>query len=278
MRKHKKQFDLNTGDIIYYARNYFVLGLIEGKIECLPLNIGTKKHIQEFNRDVLEKIDYTQKVILDLDATDIHYLTSLDKDFTKCALDNYNLYRLRQQIVKRGAVVLVRGQLHYIYSEEGQDFVAFQLQNKYSDKLELIIINGKTYYINFGKIINISKKEEIEIKNLASEDEMIKIRNLKKSYFENADMSDSVRVRNLKVCRENLKPGTEFKLRDNEDSLVVMRIDGKLVTYINQIYLDSMMNFQSSTTIKFIDSILDASKETREGNKEKIKTLLYTYK
>ena len=276
MKKNKKQHIVNMGDVIYFAKNYIVLERKNGKLKCLPLNISLKN--DKFNQTFLEHIDYTNEVILDLNQMDIHYLITLNNEFVNLVIENYELYKQRKQTVERGALVLARGQLHYIYSEEGQEFIAFKLQKKYSEKLEPIVINEKTYYIDFSKTVNINKKEDFDIKNLASNEEMINIRNLKRNYFGSNDVEESTRISNLKVCKENLKTGSVFKLKDNNDMLVVIRVDGRLVTYINQIYLDAVLDFQNNTDLKCIDVILDTSEYTREINKEKIKTLIDAYK
>ncbi len=95
---------------------------------------------------------------------------------------NSNLIRFNEPIyLEIGDVVLKNNISYYIYSEDNVNICGFKIQKKKNgkQKLEKIRINRKTYYTNFKEFKTINRNDVIDITNIASEEEVIKIFNKK---------------------------------------------------------------------------------------------------
>lgn len=169
---------LQCGDIIMNNNiNYLIIDILENKLVCIPLNIN----IQDLKFENFKNLDYSK----------IIYLQKNNKYKIKSNVtDNTLLYVLKKQkeyiencknkkVTQRGSIIHKENKYYYIYGEEGQDWLIFEINNNQNG--EKIILNKQIFYTNY-KSTKINKKDNFETNFLAFPDEIEKIKEQKKSY------------------------------------------------------------------------------------------------
>lgn len=83
--------------------------------------------------------------------------------------------------IETGDVIQHNDKLYYVYSEDNVNIYCFEIhkKRKENEKMDNIIINRKTYYTNFKELRTFNRNDNIEINNIAYENEIFEILNKK---------------------------------------------------------------------------------------------------
>lgn len=90
----------------------------------------------------------------------------------------------KQNECSRGTIIKNQDKIYYIYGEEGQEWLVFQVLDEKQNNTQCIRINTKEFYTRFSKKMTLSKKDakNYTIVTKAKELEMDEIKKQKKSY------------------------------------------------------------------------------------------------
>ena len=125
-----------------------------------------KKHMYKLLRKIYSILKSTdeQKALF-------HKLQAGDMVWAKMPLTNKELKK------NVGDVIVKNNTQYYIYEEDNIFIYCLKIQKKKKEKLKAIIINRKTYYINFKDKISFRRNEKMKILNIANSDEILMIEN-----------------------------------------------------------------------------------------------------
>ena len=197
-----KNFNLpaQVGDIIYYrGSKYIIVSKQNKQIACVFLGNFTKNYKLEDFR----KLDYA-KVTIFLECAGYNILDSVNNKILQYVLNKYNEYLKREKnkmTIGRGSVIVIDNKPYYLYGEEGQSWLLFEIVYEKIDGFAKIIVQGNKFYTDFNSTIKINKKEVYDNLLQATEDEIKEIKIIRKN------CSKSVKV-------ENKQPEITFKIGD----------------------------------------------------------------
>jgi len=171
---------LSNGDIINVNEiNYIVIDITETSMVCMPIY----KDYKSLNLKDIVNLDYSRVVTLDI-KTKYQYLNTLSNDLFKILLKSqkeYIDYCIKEKYPKRGSVILKDNKYFYIFGEEGQYWLIFEIFSNENSKQSCITIKGNDFYTEY-KGYKLNKKENFDILLLAKDDEMDKIKESKKNF------------------------------------------------------------------------------------------------
>jgi len=171
---------ISSGDIIRIKnRNYVVINVKENVVECVRLKSN------EFNIkiDDLRYLDYGNLFEFNINDS-IEYKATLNSTLLAYIKKRGKEYRKNcenQTITQRGSIILKNEKLYYVYGEEGQKWLIFEISKKCSNLSDEITIKRSTYYTEYYSK-QIDKKDEFETVYCAFPEEIDEIRNNKKTY------------------------------------------------------------------------------------------------
>ena len=151
------RFPFQIGDIIIKNNNkYIIVDINDNKLFCIPLKVSTK----DLKFTDFKSLDYSKLTIFDKN-NNYKILNIVDNKIIMYVLNEYKKYlnNLKNiNITQRGSVIKKGNKFYYIYGEEGQDWLIFEIsENKFEDA-EQLIINNKKFYTDFSKVLKINKK------------------------------------------------------------------------------------------------------------------------
>lgn len=178
-------FPIQVGDIVNYDhQSFIVLDNNDKNIICVPL----KNHLDYKNNTNLEvtnfiNIDFSKSISLEINS-DIKYVNTVNN---KCLQNILTLFQKyinnckNMQTTQRGSIIFKDNKYYYIYGEEGQDWLVFEINKKGSQNASQLEIGNTKYHTNFEES-KISKKDSFTNIYLCLDEEKDKIKNIRKKY------------------------------------------------------------------------------------------------
>lgn len=129
-------------------------------------------------------INNIESKYIQLDEIDIKKIEKrLSIEFNR---ENKEITRFDKSIyINVGDVIVKNNTQYYIYEEDNIFIYCLKIQKKKKEKLKAIIINRKTYYINFKDKISFRRNEKMKIINIANSDEILMIENQMNDFKKN---------------------------------------------------------------------------------------------
>ena len=96
--------------------------------------------------------------------------------------ENHKVLKFNKAIyIEAGDVIVYNEKLYYAYTDDNVNIYCFEIHKKRKDNQEYmkIIINRKTYYADFKALKVINRKNNLEINNIAYDNEVLEILNQK---------------------------------------------------------------------------------------------------
>lgn len=173
---------IQTGDIVnVYNKNFIVIDCINNYILCLPLKSNYK-----FNPQIiLNDLDFANAVCFEINHN-INYVNTVDTKSLMVILKRYKKYInhcKNVNITQRGSVIFLHDKYYYVYGDDGQDWLVFQIIKENILESEKIKIGNKLYYTNY-RDERIRKIDSFDNIYLCSEEEKNTIKKMRKSYRE----------------------------------------------------------------------------------------------
>lgn len=166
------------GDVIIYKDRQFII--IDINEELTILDINNIKLKRKLDIDKVNKLDYSKMLKISKNS-DIKFRgTVSDKVLNRvlCNKERYFKYLEDLKIIQRGSIIESKNKYYYIFGEEGQEWMTFELKKSGTNEIE---INNITYYTDF-KEIRLSKKKDYNILYLCNEEEKNNLKKLRKEY------------------------------------------------------------------------------------------------
>lgn len=263
----KYNIPIEAGDIIEKSNSwYLILYFNENKkAVCLPLlrykteetiNIGGRDYNVDFNEIVILNSIKKAKRIGFVDS-DMQIPSLLGK------IEKYLKYWEEFYTIKRGSLVEYDGLLYYIYGEEGNTWLAYQVWCDNNSQFEKIVINQKYYYSDFKTNVRLEKEGTVcEALALANDKEIDYNKKVKKCYLEKEHKKGTVKAL---LPNAFVQVGTYVKRFFSGEEYIVVWRNSEIVVVVdeNDIYTKKY-NFR----ILNVDEISHARKVGQEKMRE----------
>ena len=179
-----KEFKLpyQIGDVVIYRDRQFIIIDIDND-EFTILDINNIKLKEKLDKEELSKLDYS-KIIKINKKDNLKYRGLVSDKVLNRILknkDKYFKYQEDLKIIQRGSVIESKNKYYYIFGEEGQEWMTFELKKSGTNEIK---INNTIYYTDF-KEIRLSKKDNYNILYLCTEEEKNNLKQLKKEFKHN---------------------------------------------------------------------------------------------
>lgn len=183
----KLDLPIQIGDIISVnCQTFIVIDVNENILICLFLknHIDYKKSFQleymNFN-----DLDYSKTNCIELN-NNIKFINTVNNNVIKSILKSWQEHISNYKNIEttqRGSIILKDNNYYYIYGEEGQDWLSFEISKNHNKNIDKIQIGNDIYYTKYDDL-KISKKESFVNIYLCTEKEKDNIKQLRKSYKE----------------------------------------------------------------------------------------------
>ena len=179
-----KEFKLpyQTGDVVIYKDRQFIIIDIDND-EFTILDINNIKLKEKLDKEELSKLDYS-KIIKINKKSNIKYRGLVSDKVLNKILKNKNKYVKYQEdlkIIQRGSIIESKNKYYYIFGEEGQEWMSFELKKNGVNEVE---INNTVYFTDF-KEIRLPKKNNYNVLYLCIEEEKDNLKQLRKEFKHN---------------------------------------------------------------------------------------------
>lgn len=267
-------FQIEAGDIINNINNYLVLDKKGDKLYCLLLDKSIFYLKDTFKLNDFDDLEYSK--VVEITNKNIRYINSVDNNILIYILKKQKEHLENLKVPSRGCVIIKDSKKYYIYGEDGLDLLVFQIWKKNKGEDIAININRKTFYTDFNVQEKINKKDKMEIQLLATEDEIIKIREQKRSYFKSKKYYSKPEIK--KVVNESIfQSGMIVKLDKNSfiDYMVISydrQRDLVCCICLNELNVRPLRHYYfKSSSIGWIEPY---NKQKVEKNNSKLKKIL----
>lgn len=212
------------GDIIVFNnKKYIVLDIVNKKLLCIP--------IKDINESA-SNLDYSK--ILELkDTDDIIVKGTLSNKKLISTLKNYKKYIKYQENfnkTQRGSVIYKDNKYYYIYGEEGEYFLGFEIFKLYINKSDILNLNNTIYY-TFYNDLRISKKEKHDNIYLCVDKEMTLVKEKRKNY--KLKTSKSNKSNNIQQSSNEILLDSIIKLNEfSEETFLVENMIGSILVCV----------------------------------------------
>ena len=259
---------IQIGDIILNSdKKYLVLDIENNKLNCIEVN----KKITfdtELNNNYFLDLDYSNIISLDYDYNNIRYLNSVINKILINILNKqkqYLNYLDRKSIIQRGSLVRYNNNFFYVYGEDGQNYLLFEI-NSYGDvKSDIITINKNIYYTNY-KTIKLNKFVELKNVDLALDEEINSIIKAKRIYTKNNKRKLDSIVKEYNSKKFNF--GDIIKSNgDLTNYYIAIKCDDKYVYCISEFSVNEKYPKIHNFNIDEV-SVIDKTKNKKVYNKE----------
>jgi len=131
---------------------------------------------------------------------------------------------------KRGTIISKNDNYHYIYGEEGQDWLTFKLEKEFYLNYDKLDINENLYYTNYDDM-KINKKEIVDIVYYCTDPEIDNIKDKRKTYKRVAQSKQiSNSVNEIDNSSNEIKIDSIIKCNEfSEEEFVVESIMGNIL-------------------------------------------------
>lgn len=273
---------IKVGDIISLNEQCFLLlDILDESFLCIPLD-NKIDNLSNLNYSRVVSIKNTEKV---------KHVNNISNNCLKFILKKYKEYitKCTNEIsVQRGNVILKDNKYYYVYGEEGQNWLVFEIRKVSSYNLEPLKIGYNTYYTDYSDFV-ISKKDNYTIIWNSDNYEKNRIKSSRKYYKEkqkinnypvnlaSGDIVEQLNCKNqryiiVKVHKKTYEClGIEDLKKAVYNTILVDKTDVKLSddTSINGIkWLEEHQDFslQDAVTTNIINDILNVQKEYIQNN------------
>lgn len=214
------------GDLVLYNnKKYVVLDIYDNKLSCIPFN-----HIDES----ASNLDYSKIYTLD-DKKDIILIGALSNKQLINSLNNYKNYIKNQENknkTQRGSVVFKNNKYYYIYGEEGEEFLAFEIFKLYAKKSDILNLNNTIYYTFYNEC-RISKKEDYKNIYLCLDKEKQLIKEKRKNY--KLKKEKITKPNNIQETSNKISVGSIIKLNEfSDEEFYVDSMIGSILVCVEQ--------------------------------------------
>jgi len=182
-------FPIQVGDIINYNNQMFlVLDSDNKNITCVPVNnhLDYKNNVN-LNFNSFINIDFSKTIYLETNNNNnINYISAVGNECIERILKIFQKHiynRKNIKITQRGSVIFKDNKYYYIYGEEGQDWLVFEISKNRFENFEQIELNNVKYYTKFESS-KINKKDSFSNIYLCLDEEKDKIKSIRKKYNE----------------------------------------------------------------------------------------------
>lgn len=180
-------FPIQVGDIINYNnQSLIVLDTNTKNIVCVPV----KNHLDYKNNTNLSfnsfiNIDFSKSICIEIN-NDIKYVNAVSNKCIESILKLFEKYInscKNIEITQRGSIILKEHKYYYIYGEEGQDWLVFEINKNRLKNFKQIEMGNIKYYTQFQET-KISKKDSFTNVYLCLDEEKDKIKSIRRNYKE----------------------------------------------------------------------------------------------
>jgi len=195
------------GDVIIYKDRQFVIMNVNEELTILDINnikLKEKLDIEKINKLDCSKILKINK------NSNIKFRGSIsDKVLSRIIKnkDAYFKYLEDLKILQRGSIIENKNKYYYIFGEECQEWMTFELKKSGFNEIK---INNNIYFTDF-KEVRLSKKNDYNILYLCNEEEKDNIKSLKKEYKYNKN----------KIVNLNIGDIIESKYYKNQRFIII---------------------------------------------------------
>lgn len=197
------EYKFKEGDVVYRDDNVYMI-CFEDEKGYYALSLTMKKH-QQYNSVVIDGrnfvVDYNVIFILDKDDKNKLY-ASCDKNRFKYIINQYKEHnkKLSKEKIQRGNIIFKNNKLYYVYGENGNKCMAFEISKYSTNGIHYIFVEEKTYYTDFNNEVIVDKNDKsYEIISMATSKELDDISSFRKKT-----------IRSIKTEGEKKKNKTEF--------------------------------------------------------------------
>lgn len=155
---------IQVGDIIRNNnQNYIIINKNESKFLCIHLDdrINFKKSSKIVINN-FSNLDYSKIYEIDING-DFKYISSINDNILNYILKeqkNHSKNCAKEQEIQRGSIVLKDNKYYYIYGEEGQEWLAFEIKEKKENDFEEIKLGNRVFYTEYNDQ-KIDKKDNL---------------------------------------------------------------------------------------------------------------------
>lgn len=207
--KRKDMYKFEVGDIIFDKRNsnykrYIIIKSCPNTYECIEINdikkanfesvLIKKKDVKLATNTSLKGIKWFE-INKDFDMKNIGKMDYLELIFKT----QYEYLKEKEESNKRkqnigvGSIILKDNKYYYIFSEEGQNWIVFELNKKGSISGDVFNLDGEIYYTNYNQT-TISKNDFFNVIYMCREGQIDLLRRRRRAYqkvvCENAKKAD----------------------------------------------------------------------------------------
>lgn len=236
----KFSLPLQSGDIVCSNnKNFIIIDVLDNKLLVIPF--GNECIPNVFKLDMFEGLDYSKVSYLDVND-EIEFLKVIDNNVFLYILKKYKEYVYilnNKNITQRGSIILKNNRCYYIYGEEGQYWLAFEIIKDMGSNLEKINVKDNIVYTDFSDV-RIDKKDNFNTIDLCMAREIKDIKNIRKNYkksqLEVTNISSDIKNNEL----DKIEIGDNVSAEKyNNLEFLVLDIVGNIVVCINRTELST---------------------------------------
>ena len=195
------------GDIVLHDnKKYIVLDIMENKLICIQMGY--------VNRNA-SNLNYSKTFMLDDD--NIKTIGALSNKQLIVALNNYKEYISNKENVnetKRGSIIYLENKYYYVYGEEGQNLLTFEITKKPIENYDNLVLGNIYFYTLYNERI-INKKDQYQNFYLCLKQEIDTVKEQRKKY---KNLHFKPTQSNIEIPQE-IKKGSYIKLNEFSEEL-----------------------------------------------------------
>ncbi len=226
---------LEQGDIFAIDKEqYLILSSSKESKTCLPLKLSNEPNVIVID-GIRYIVDYKNSVVL-RDVSMYRRTNVINKKLLAAITlryQNYLAYQKSYGLITRGSIITLHGKYYLVNGEIGDSYTAYQVFTG-DNHLGMIdfYIAGEKYSSDFNNQITFFKKEHpYQFRATATEEEMEKFKEVKKSYQRKVrSKSNKHRKNNVKVDYPNITSGSiVVDPLKNKRYIVITRHESQLI-------------------------------------------------
>lgn len=193
----KLNLPIQIGDIVKQKnKKFIVVDINDNKIVCLNLNneinFNDNRQLRYTN---FSNLDYSKINHFELDDN-IKYINTVNNQILKIILNEWKNYINNSKNVEttqRGSIIIKDNKYYYVYGEEGNEWLIFEISKMPIKDAEQIEIGNLKYYTKYIDL-KIYKKDIFSNLYICSDKDKDKIKELRKNYKKNEKNENSYEI------------------------------------------------------------------------------------
>ncbi len=194
--------ELSEIETSHRVRPYLIVKKEKNFLLCYQSTSKNRENLNNYERYCIKAGKYKNKKDSWIDLTNIEKIRIKDIQLEFIKLNQIDIKKIEKRItigqnkgnsqlirfnepiyIEEGDLILRNQISYYVYAEDNVNIYCFKIQKRKREnqKLEKIIINGKSYYTDFRELRTIKRNENVVINNIAYTEELLAILNQKKS-------------------------------------------------------------------------------------------------